>query len=154
MIAMMISLTSPEDCRNWLRTFLSPSSDMLCDENVAWIQDELEKDEVSRSQDTRSSFLPTRLIDVGTETRTGSVRLVTTTAMPPCTRYLALSYCWGDASAAAQQLKTTGLTLQQHLQCLPSERITNLVHDAIKVARALRVRYLWAGTQSLRTKCI
>jgi hypothetical protein len=136
-------LTSPETCRNWLRTILSPPSNVLCDENVAWIREELENDEASHGQHTQSDFLPMRLIDVEAEAHAGSVQLVTTLAMPSRTRYLALSYCWGEGFAAARQLKTTWSTLRRHLQRLPSDQITNVVHDAIKVAQALRVRYLW-----------
>jgi hypothetical protein len=86
--------------------------------------------------------VPTRLLDVEADAHTGSVRLIKTDTTETCPRYLALSYCWGDPSTAAQQLKTTCSTLREHLDCLPFDRTTNVVHDAVKVAQALRVRYL------------
>jgi hypothetical protein len=136
-------LTIPETCKDWLQTMLAPPQHALCDENVAWIQQELDDDEAGYVQHTRSEFLPTRLLDVEADAHTESVRLIETTTMVTCPRYLALSYCWGDQSAAALQLKTTSSTLRKHLDSLPSDRTTNIVHDAVKVARALHVRYLW-----------
>jgi hypothetical protein len=136
-------LMIPETCEDWLQTMLAPPQHALCDENVAWIQQELDDDEAGYVQHTRSEFLPTRLLDVEADAHTDSVRLIETTTMVTCPRYLALSYCWGDQSAAAQQLKTTSSTLRKHFDSLPPDRTTIIVHDAVKVARALHVRYLW-----------
>jgi hypothetical protein len=140
---LVLFLTSPGICRDWLQTVTSPPQYVLSDDTVAWIQEELENDEAGNSQEIQSNFLPTRLLDIEVDPHAGSVRLVETMAMVSRPRYLTLSYCWGDQSEAAQQLKTTSSTLRQHLDCLPLDQTTSVVHGAIRVALALHVRHLW-----------
>ncbi|KAJ3525937.1 hypothetical protein NM208_g11424 [Fusarium decemcellulare] len=65
------------------------------------------------------------------------------TDLPP---YLALTYCWGPAPYANMQLKTTQENISDHLRDIPAERLPEVVKDAIRVARALSIPYLWVDT--------
>ncbi|KAF2126497.1 HET-domain-containing protein [Dothidotthia symphoricarpi CBS 119687] len=84
----------------------------------------------------RSSYLPKRVIDVGTDTirpflYVPSERIVGS--------WVALSYCWGGASSFT--LTQSRLT---EFQCgFPLEDFPNTIRDAIIVTRALGQRYLW-----------
>ncbi|KAH9242533.1 hypothetical protein K456DRAFT_1905694 [Colletotrichum gloeosporioides 23] len=96
--------------------------------------------------------LPTRLIDVGLRGLGKSEeepRLVVTSDYPPLRskieshHYIALSYCWGPPEKALQQLKTEILTLKNRLHQIPFTEFPKAHQDAIKLCRALSVRYIW-----------
>ncbi|SPQ24876.1 77a0289c-5977-4b4b-aa69-7e20f3972421 [Thermothielavioides terrestris] len=54
-------------------------------------------------------------------------------------RYLCLSYCWGRL----EFLKTTRDNFERHKQGINPEELPRTFRDAIMIARALGVRYLW-----------
>jgi hypothetical protein len=92
-----------------------------------------------------STFLPTRLIDLGTGDRDDCIRLIQTadTQLQPPTRYAALSYCWGTKEQAALQLTTTSANLRQRLGAILFEDMTAVMQDMVRTARALSIRYAW-----------
>jgi len=137
-----LCLNIPGACREWLQTLHLAHERPLCDENVAWILDELGTNERIFEQESSTGFIPTRLLDLGTD-EADDIQLIETSTLSFNPKYVALSYCWGSPSEAAQQLKTTSSTLQQHYQQLPSDGITKVIKDAVEVTRALSVRYLW-----------
>lgn len=55
------------------------------------------------------------------------------------TRYIALSHCWGGL----QLLETRRDTYKQHLESIPSHKMSRTFRDTILVARTLGVHYLW-----------
>ncbi|KAJ5088548.1 hypothetical protein N7456_012164 [Penicillium angulare] len=100
--------------------------------------------------ENQSSYLPTRLIEVGSDTQ--SPRLVASQeevsnsssrskGKPP--GFIALSYCWGPEQQASAQLKTTSENLHEHLQNIPLEKLPATISDAILVCRALDIQYIW-----------
>ncbi|KAI0544761.1 HET-domain-containing protein [Xylaria curta] len=96
----------------------------------------------------QKGFLPTRLLDLESDCTSG-LRLVTT-KNPEVERldrfnqrHAALSYCWGPASEAKLQLKTTQLTLDSHLVGIQLDKVPKTISDAIRVCRCLSIRYLW-----------
>jgi hypothetical protein len=91
-----------------------------------------------------TTFLPTRLIDVGTSSN-DIPRLVQPIHGPTTveSKYAALSYCWGDEKDAETQLKTEKATLKQRLEGIPLEIMTPAVKDAVQLTRALGLRYIW-----------
>jgi hypothetical protein len=105
------------------------------------IRKELNDDDHATGQG--DTFIPSRLLEIGFDNVPSSARLIETTAMTSCPRYAALSYCWGKPHEAAQQLKTMPATLHQHLYQIPTGSMTVVVREAIKVTRALSLRYLW-----------
>jgi hypothetical protein len=81
---------------------------------------------------------PTRLLSIGggTEQSPSSVHLITECAS---LQYMALSHRWGDS----QHLTTTCSNYLQHLKSIEFRDIPKTFQDAIKVARALDIRYIW-----------
>ena len=92
-----------------------------------------------------STFLPTRLIDLGDSDQGGSICLIETldAQLQPASRYAALSYCWGTEAQADRQLTTTSAVLSQRLDGILFGEMTPVMQDMVKTARALSIRYIW-----------
>jgi hypothetical protein len=58
------------------------------------------------------------------------------------TRYVALSYCWGDTSVHPP-LKTTTGNISDHIRGIRTKDIPRTILDAIAVTKAMGLRYLW-----------
>ncbi|KAI1344433.1 HET-domain-containing protein [Xylariaceae sp. FL0016] len=114
----------------------------------SWLSDCQSHHAVCRSwltQSAKFSLMPTRLIDIG-EASDSMPRLVCNTAasLPPSTRYVALSYCWGRPSAMNPQLITTTMNMKQHEAGIILQSMPQTFQDLITLARHLRLaRYLW-----------
>lgn len=99
----------------------------------------------------RETYLPKRLLDVGSSGSSTQIQLVITSQHKPLLeavdteskRYVALSYCWGAKEEAAKQLKTTRDTINQHLSHIDIDKLPQTVADAVQVCRDLQIRYLW-----------
>ncbi len=133
----------------WLRTDDQIQRDPLDLENVEWLRDELwwceNKCEHPKPP---SNFLPTRLVDVGSQ-ETGGPRLITTelfrddTASLTTVKYAALSYCWGPEEDAARQLITTKSNFETHCQGIPEDQLTPVIKDSLRVCQSLHIKYIW-----------
>lgn len=98
-----------------------------------------------------SHSLPTRLIYVGDRNgnKFGNPRLVTTTGPGASMNYFStnfpkyaiLSYCWGDS--ATSTLKTKQANLDDHLKGIQLEDMAPVCRDAVLVARAIGIEWLW-----------
>jgi hypothetical protein len=84
-----------------------------------------------RCPDQDQIQLPTRLVDV----RTAIPKLHITDGEQG--QYVALSYCWGGPQRAA----LTQGNLNQYCQSLDMARLSQSIKDAIKVVRAVGLRY-------------
>ncbi|PMD58888.1 HET-domain-containing protein [Hyaloscypha bicolor E] len=82
-------------------------------------------------------FAPLRLLTVGLDGK--PLRLVERDTTTIRTDYAALSYCWGNSL----QLRTTKGTLTIFSKEVPSKLIPRTFADAIHIARALRIPYIW-----------
>ncbi|KAI0802920.1 heterokaryon incompatibility protein-domain-containing protein, partial [Xylaria sp. FL0064] len=99
----------------------------------------------SRLSSSFDGILPTRLIDIGTDSDP-VVRLIRTEEpqLSSCTRYVALSYCWGKPSLAKPQLVTTIATISQHQAGISTSSMPQTFQDLIALVRRLRLaRYIW-----------
>ena len=67
------------------------------------------------------------------------VRLVKGPELPPNSRYATLSHCWGNVRSSV----LTRDTLPTFFRAIPQDALSQTAKDAIHVARALRIRYLW-----------
>ncbi|KAL8282512.1 hypothetical protein RB601_008411 [Gaeumannomyces tritici] len=87
-------------------------------------------------------FVPTRLLDVGSE---GSpwIRLIEKLSGDdkPC-RYIALSHRWGSPELH-RALTTTTASVTQFRQGIRVAELPQTFRDAVQVTRGLGVRYLW-----------
>jgi len=54
-------------------------------------------------------------------------------------RYLTLSYCWGST----QKGELTTANLEAYKRCLPVDKLSRTIRDAVTVTRALGFRFLW-----------
>lgn len=97
-----------------------------------------------------ASSLPTRLVDL-----TGPIprlayggRIITEAERNgrEIPRYAALSYCWGLESHARDQLKTTTASEERMRLGIPMESLTRTIRDAVQVARAFKIPFLWVDS--------
>lgn len=92
---------------------------------------------------TRTSPLPTRLIDVGTQDQ-DILRLIDT--QRECSigsktpHYLILSYRWGKGNESA---RTTKRNIQQRKKQMALQDFPKTIQDAIEITRRMGIRYLW-----------
>ena len=98
-----------------------------------------------QSQSRARFFVPERLISVEEPSprlvlRTDSNCFGVASGTPT---YAALSYCWGSADDAKQQLTTTTASLAQRQKAIANNQMTEVVKDAVVVTRALKIPYLW-----------
>jgi hypothetical protein len=83
--------------------------------------------------------LPTQVIDVGPKDGTLAPRLFISNGVGG--RWIALSHCWG--TELLRPLSTSKQNYSQHQKCIPLSSLPKTFHDAVLVARALDIRYLW-----------
>ncbi|KAK0660866.1 heterokaryon incompatibility protein-domain-containing protein [Cercophora samala] len=152
----------PRDWRVWARvyqhegstavseklgiTLRVPSSDVLSQGSMRTIKAWLRgcDDEHPSCQQVGSSWLPTRLIYIGTDDHV-TPRLVQVSAarLPLSTRYIALSYCWGPPSRTRPQLTTTIAALPERLEGIPEHIMPGTHRDLVLLARRLGIQYIW-----------
>ncbi|KAK0126295.1 hypothetical protein ONS95_007906 [Cadophora gregata] len=86
---------------------------------------------------SRSSrdFFPSRILNVGTDSN--FIHLQSSNDFP--SPYVALSHCWG----AGNILKTTSKTLRAMTQGIEISSLSNAFSDAVRITRALGLKYLW-----------
>jgi hypothetical protein len=115
--------TTIEQVRKWLNECLTTHS---------------ESQPHGEAQSTLPRFtLPTRVIDVGTES--DPVARLSQPSSPRHEDYIALSYCWGSQPF----LTTISSNVKTHFEGFKESKLPQTFIDAIKVARKLHFRYLW-----------
>ena len=96
----------------------------------------------SLCQSNRIVGLPKLLVHVGSSNGSKLPRLVTSAVHDfsegDRTKYIALSYCWGNFSS----FKTTTTNIHTLQTSLPLDDLPKMIHDAIIVARRLDIRCL------------
>lgn len=96
---------------------------------------------------TESPYVPTRLIDVSSKEGLGKLRLIVTVdhKIPDISatqsRYVALSYCWGESMTSGGV--TTTANRISHLKEIIFDSLPQTIRDAVIITRGLGVRYLW-----------
>lgn len=97
-------------------------------------------------QENVNAWRPTRLIDVGRERNSATVRLVDTAVeafdQSEKLKYIALSHPWGDRKIHKHYC-TTRNNLDRHRIQLVVDDLPDTFKHAVKVTRELSVRYLW-----------
>lgn len=87
---------------------------------------------------TGPTKLPTRILEVSSDDKDISVRLVESHGEEA--HYAALSYVWGDPK---QQCMTTISNLDDHFSNIPLQNLPNSVADAVSCTHQLGLKYLW-----------
>lgn len=128
----------------WLGSDGRREAEPLAPDNVGWIRSMLDDWDEDPEAQSVQGFVPSRLVYVGADEQTDPPRLVLTEGLAdPLPQYAALSYCWGPEHDAARQLTTTTATLGSHLQRLPRDSLTPVLHDTLVVCRALSIPFIW-----------
>jgi len=81
--------------------------------------------------------LPTRILDLGTNTNAQSINLVEEKGLRG--KYVTLSHCWG----ASHPITTTSATYQSRISGILLSDLPKTFQEAILITRRLQVRYLW-----------
>ncbi|CAG7562024.1 unnamed protein product [Fusarium equiseti] len=110
-----------------------------------WIRNCRDSHRQCRHPDAQNNldWLPSRLVDVGTDDSTQPPRLFFPRKDQGSKNpeYVALSYAWGPVSN--HSFKTTASNLQAMLESLPFSQLPKMIQDAIIFTRKLGFRYLW-----------
>ena len=109
-----------------------------------WI-DQCSLEHIFCNEEQARHFLPTRLIDVGLFNSQNHVRLVCTSDFQDTSaKFAALSHCWGARDDRIKTIpKTTKATIQDRLERVCWDELTQTFQDAIAVTRSLNLRYIW-----------
>ncbi|KAK7212664.1 hypothetical protein V2G26_019842 [Clonostachys chloroleuca] len=152
------TLDSADDtCATWLRLWPSTQTDHLTEQKLNWISSHIVDCFEGRhsckclpGERENASSLPTRLVDL-----TGPIprlayggRIIAEAERNgrEIPRYAALSYCWGLESHARDQLKTTTASEERMRLGIPMESLTRTIRDAVQVARAFKIPFLWVDS--------
>ncbi|KAK9800118.1 putative Heterokaryon incompatibility domain-containing protein [Seiridium cardinale] len=114
---------------------VSPATVKLAKE---WIKKFKEKHAHSSSVEGLSSWLPTRLIDVGTITEP-VLKLTPSTEIPRYSSYFSLSHRWGTKKII---LLKKG-NIESLMVEIPDNELSQTFRDAITFARMMDARYIW-----------
>jgi hypothetical protein len=132
------------DGTSWRRL---PSLKTLSDENVgmmhSWIRSCKSTHGACRRAPGSSPWLPTRLLDVGSDDGSREPRVIETKDLSTTdTPYAALSHMWGDVENAAplQTMKFNYDTVKQNVS---NRKLPQNFADAVEVCRKLSIQYIW-----------
>ncbi|KAI0381199.1 heterokaryon incompatibility protein-domain-containing protein [Hypomontagnella monticulosa] len=112
--------------------------DTSTEASLRWAQDQIESHQTCWDSQITESFVPTRLIDVDPNILDGDVYI--DDEVPKGSKYIALSYCWGEYMP---QCQTTSKTLSDRKQRIPWSTLPKTLQDAITFTRRLGIQYLW-----------
>ncbi len=124
---------------------MRPRTETLCPENISFLKQALESCTTHCHHPAKTSFIPTRLLDIGTDSAAHPRLIITADSInshEPI-QYTAVSYCWGSKADASAQTKTEPSNLYERLRAIPIYDMPALLQDCITVCRTLSVRYLW-----------
>ncbi|KAJ0132697.1 hypothetical protein HZ326_24229 [Fusarium oxysporum f. sp. albedinis] len=124
--------------------YLSPlhTGSQLCGAvAMRWLENCITHHAQCREMRTGTGWLPTRLIDVGLAGDTRWPRLVLSSELKSQGNigYTTLSHRWSSSHV----VKLVSSNINSFRQCIPSESLSNTFLDAIRVTRAVGIRYLW-----------
>jgi hypothetical protein len=112
-----------------------------------WLQDC--DDNHKDCQGLTQNYLPTRLIDIGTNEAPHLLLLETRNKRLADARYIALSHRWGDITqyppfrTLRKDPSGRGQELNTFLKGIPYDQLPATFKDAVNTTRALGIRYLW-----------
>ncbi|KAI1383063.1 HET-domain-containing protein [Hypoxylon trugodes] len=144
---------TPFEHYNILKTTIK-SSDWLFETSSQWAQRCISKclgSHGSCNQFNRgNNFLPSRLIDVDSKELGGDVVLIETKdIILPDSRYVALSYCWGNSEP---ECMTTNRSFKKNIQRIKWRRLPKTFQDAVIFTRSLGLKYLWIDSMCIIQK--
>lgn len=115
---------------------LSPTSSAWAQERIT----ECVRSHTHCQSQSDDSFLPTRLIQLHSDGKGLNLRLADHQSVPPGSRYVALSYCWGGHKPSCM---TTSERLKANTVSLDWNGLPRTFQDAAKFTFSLGINYLW-----------
>jgi heterokaryon incompatibility protein (HET) len=113
---------------------------------VEWLQNCDQNHQCVNNLNIKSRFWPTRVIDIS-NFDSSELKLLETKSESNQSqerRYLALSHCWGQpTSEEKQRFCTTRENYKDRLNGFSINDLPKTFQDAIKVARALGINFIW-----------
>ncbi|SMR49415.1 unnamed protein product [Zymoseptoria tritici ST99CH_3D1] len=108
----------------------------------SWLDDCLDNHDTCSAEGESSKELPTRLLEITSDEggNVVDVKLVYSATLPSCTRYAALSHCWGKELPA---ILTRKENIDQHLKSIDFRTLARNFQDALTTASGLGLRHLW-----------
>ncbi|KAF2094618.1 HET-domain-containing protein [Rhizodiscina lignyota] len=129
------------DCGTWTMWYgvpAHPLSESSVEMAKAWIEECGTSHTLCGSSE--HSLLPSRLLDVFPTDGNGTVCLIDSCMVADMRgKYATLSHCWGQV----ERTTTTGDTLALMQQGVPISSLSPTFRNAVQVAQALGIRYLW-----------
>lgn len=115
--------------------------DPLSDHSVQIVRDWIHEcvSKHSSCNDYAASILPSRLIDLGKPHSSDEPHLIPSSKVPQGSPYATLSHCWGRA----ERTTTIRSNLAQMKKSISVSSLSPTFRDAVLVAKALDIRYLW-----------
>jgi len=90
------------------------------------------------------AFVPTRLLDLKQNGASLDLVLIESEALPPRgVPYAALSHCWGTGTSSKPPPVLTTANLSDRRRGIQHSELSLTFQDAVRIARAVGVRYLW-----------
>jgi hypothetical protein len=128
-----------------------PLSDrVLVNESVRYVQEKLQHCVATCNHDIKQDkFFPRRLLDVYDE-KLKIVEFNDQRDVQRDTRYITLSYCWGDPMQAASQVKLTEQSEDRFKSGFSIEELSPIQRDAVHATRALGVHFVWIDALCIR----
>ncbi|KAI1385153.1 heterokaryon incompatibility protein-domain-containing protein [Hypoxylon trugodes] len=111
----------------------------LTDGSLTWTKNQIESHRDCWEAHKSGSFVPTRLVNLSTPGFDKDVFLDEN--VPSGSRYVALSYCWGQYEPLCQ---TTRSTVNERKKRIPWSTLPKTLQDAIEFTRRLGIQYFWA----------
>ncbi|CAJ0545145.1 Ff.00g086180.m01.CDS01 [Fusarium sp. VM40] len=118
------------------------SSESSFNQAIKWLDDCIKSHTGCHPNPKITPMMPSRLIDVSITEAGGRVRIVDTEGVQ--TRYAALKYCRGQITED-QKLQLSNHTAWTS-QGVFLDQLSRTIHDAVTVARGLKLSYLWVDT--------
>jgi hypothetical protein len=97
----------------------------------------------------RADWYPTRLLDLGSSSHGGSLKLIETSKLQIDGPYVTLSHCWGQLPL----IKLTQESLPQFKEGISLDQLPKTFVDAAIVARYFGIRYLWIDSLTIIQGC-
>ncbi|KAK4455295.1 heterokaryon incompatibility protein-domain-containing protein [Podospora aff. communis PSN243] len=116
----------------------SPGSAHSLDRVSTWLEKCQEEHQGVCSRLTKSTFMPSRLVEVLDSAGQSCLRLTLAQCIAK-SPYIPLSYCWGGD----QPMKSEKKRVAEFMEGISYEKLPRTLQDAVTVCRHLRVRYLW-----------
>jgi hypothetical protein len=145
-----LTFLRPITVASWLQIPRLRREQVLCDENIQFMKQSVNKCTSECCHPKTTDFIPTRLLYLESGPYSDYVRLIVASETIghlsidiKSFDYAALSYCWGSPNDGQSQLCTKKDSLEARKGGIKESSMPPVLRDAIQVCRSLSIQYLW-----------